>query len=347
MAKQGSKFITLIVVSDERSPVKRFQVPHAFVQRGVAGAVVLALVLAGAVWDYWRVRADNAELAGLRIQTAEQSEHLQLVETTLDTVRGELDRVREFERKVRIIANLPGAAGVGGEEITELVPAGAGDRVLPPAGVPVDLMTPGEVEGKGAGPVSQFEGPEGLGLDPELALADGLTSSGAQRLYRLDATARGLGEGMEARADSLDLLLGELEVKRTRLASMPSIWPTRGWLTSRYGYRVSPFTGKRHLHSGIDIASDHGTPIIAPARGKVVFAGRKGPLGNAITVDHGFGVRTTYGHAADLYVERGDQVVRGQQLAAVGSTGRSTGPHLHYVVEIKGKTKDPLNYIFD
>ena len=166
------------------------------------------------------------------------------------------------------------------------------------------------------------------------------------------ATQRGgptphLGGLASYRSESLDELVGQLEEKRNQLASMPSVWPTRGWLTSRYGARVSPFTGRKHMHSGIDIAAQAGKPIVAPARARVVFTGRKGPLGNSVVLDHGFGVRTYYGHTSKIHVKTGEQVERGQLIADVGSTGRSTGPHLHYTVEVNGKSRDPLDYILD
>ena len=126
-----------------------------------------------------------------------------------------------------------------------------------------------------------------------------------------------------------------------------SIWPAKGWLTSRFGPRVSPFTGRRQMHAGIDIASADGTAIQAPARGRVTFVGNKGPLGKALVLDHGFGVKTVYGHTKTIVVKTGETVERGQKIAEVGSTGRSTGPHLHYVVEVNGKARDPLDYIFD
>jgi len=125
------------------------------------------------------------------------------------------------------------------------------------------------------------------------------------------------------------------------------VWPTRGWITSRFGYRTSPFTGRRQHHGGIDIATKQDTPIIAPATGRVSFVGSKGPLGNAVVLDHGYGVRTFFGHTHEIHVKIGDQVERGQLIASVGSTGRSTGPHLHYSVEVGGKSVNPMNYIFD
>jgi murein DD-endopeptidase MepM/ murein hydrolase activator NlpD len=163
----------------------------------------------------------------------------------------------------------------------------------------------------------------------------------------LKEAAETLGVVAEGQSASLADLVTALEGKHEFLASSPSIWPARGWLTSRYGYRVSPFTGKPQFHAGLDIAGAAGTPVIAPARGRVVFVGKRGPLGNSIVIDHGHGVRTQYGHNDDLRVKLGQRVERGDVIATLGSSGRSTGPHLHYVVEVHGKTKDPLDFIFD
>jgi murein DD-endopeptidase MepM/ murein hydrolase activator NlpD len=125
------------------------------------------------------------------------------------------------------------------------------------------------------------------------------------------------------------------------------VWPTQGWLTSRFGTRISPFTGKRQFHAGIDIAGERGTDIVATARGKVVYSGSKGPMGKTLIIDHGHGMRTHYGHADELLVKRGEIVERGDPIGSLGNTGRSTGPHLHYTVEVRGKSVNPLDYIFD
>jgi murein DD-endopeptidase MepM/ murein hydrolase activator NlpD len=156
-----------------------------------------------------------------------------------------------------------------------------------------------------------------------------------------------LGHVAEQRQLSLVELVGQLEDKHQKLASSPAVWPTKGWLTSRFGTRISPFTGRRQFHAGIDVAGERGTPVLATADGKVVFAGSKGPLGRAVIVDHGHAIRTHYGHNDELFVKRGDKVERGQKIASLGSTGRSTGPHLHYTVEVRGKAVNPLDYIFD
>jgi len=324
---------TVMVMDNPLAPVRRYQVPKVLVRRAAWIAVACFVALSAAVWDYWRVRADNSELAALRLVTAEQRQQIQLFDTTLGSVEAELARVKEFERKVRIIANLPGAAAIGGEDVFELAPIGDG-IIAPPIGVPVDRTPPstGTPGGQGGGIPSLIEETE---------------SSAAAVFGKLDDQAVVLSEGAVVRAGSLDVLLEQLEDKRERLVSMPSVWPSKGWMTSTFGTRVSPFTGRRQRHNGIDIAAADGTPIFAPARGRVIVAGRKGPLGNALVLDHGFGVKTVYGHTKQILVATGDTVERGDKVAEIGSSGRSTGPHLHYVVEVRGKPRNPLDYIFD
>ena len=167
----------------------------------------------------------------------------------------------------------------------------------------------------------------------------------AASIARIQRRAQQLMLRSQHRRDSFNAMLEELDGKRHRLASTPSVWPTDGWVTSRYGYRTSPFTGQRKFHAGLDIAADVGTPVVAPARGKVVFVGRKGPLGKTLIIDHGYGIRTTYGHTSALHVKRGEEVERGDRIADVGSTGRSTGPHLHYGISVGEKSVNPSDYI--
>ena len=144
----------------------------------------------------------------------------------------------------------------------------------------------------------------------------------------------------------LKQLLANLNKKRSILSSVPSIAPVNGWIASGYGYRISPFTGKKSMHRGIDIAAPIGTPIIAPANGVVIFAGKKAGFGNFIMLAHyGYGIITRYGHNAENLVKVGQNVKKGEQIATVGMTGRSTGPHLHYEVHINGKIVNPKKFI--
>ncbi|OQX63746.1 MAG: hypothetical protein B5M56_01880 [Desulfococcus sp. 4484_241] len=143
-------------------------------------------------------------------------------------------------------------------------------------------------------------------------------------------------------------LLSSLHDKSRLLASTPSIRPIDGgWITSRFDYRISPFTGLREFHHGLDIAARIGTPVMAPADGTVIFSGKKGTLGNSIIIDHGNGIITRYGHLSKCMVKRGQTVKRGDLIGKVGNTGLSTGPHLHYEVRKHGVPVDPEKYILN
>lgn len=130
-------------------------------------------------------------------------------------------------------------------------------------------------------------------------------------------------------------------------AATPSIWPVQGWVSSPFGARTSPFTGKREFHKGLDISAPSGTPIYAPAKGNVIFTGRDGGYGLSMMVDHGSGIKTRYAHLHSIAIKRGQKVTRGELIAYVGSTGRSTGPHLHYEVRLNGVPVNPMRYVLN
>jgi murein DD-endopeptidase MepM/ murein hydrolase activator NlpD len=131
------------------------------------------------------------------------------------------------------------------------------------------------------------------------------------------------------------------------LASTPSVWPVRGYLSASFGNRQDPFTGGRDFHPGLDISSPMGTRVQAPADGLVVSANVQGGYGNAIVIDHGYGVVTRYGHLSGFNVRPGQRVHRGEVIGFVGNTGRSTGPHLHYEVWVRDQAQNPIHYILD
>lgn len=326
---------SLIVVSDETAPIRRFDVRKKMVRRALQGGVALLVLFLVATIDYVRVRIDHVELGRLRQETAAQQAKIDAFDQTVAQVESELAQVREFERKVRMIANLPGSAAAGGDEIVGVGNAAGeppGDLSgLAGGGVDVHALPPAEETGSAARKASQKAG----------------ASQADDRVSALREEARKLGFTASQRGLSLQELVEELESKHQKLASSPAVWPTKGWLTSRFGTRISPFTGKRQFHSGVDIAGAPGTDVIATAAGKVVYAGKKGPMGHTVIIDHGYGVRTHYGHNDAVVVKRGQKVDRGTVVAKLGNSGRSTGPHLHYTVEVRGKTVNPLDYIFD
>jgi len=144
---------------------------------------------------------------------------------------------------------------------------------------------------------------------------------------------------------SFESLFNNLEEQQNLLASTPAIRPTDGWISSKFGYRTSPFTGLREFHNGLDIAIQTGTPIVATADGVVTFAGTKGLMGKLIVIDHGYGMVTRYAHIHKMLKKNGDAVKKGDTIALVGNTGRSTGSHLHYEVHLNGIPVNPAKYI--
>ncbi len=156
---------------------------------------------------------------------------------------------------------------------------------------------------------------------------------------------------LNSRASSLGLSMEQIDTAWTEreklLAATPSIMPVRGWFSHGYGWRKDPFTGKRAFHRGVDIVAPQGTPIAAPADGVVSRAGRLGPYGKSIDISHGYGYVTRYAHLSEVLVKPGQKVSRGDKIGAVGSTGRSTGPHLHYEMFRDGRRVNPWKYLGD
>jgi len=143
---------------------------------------------------------------------------------------------------------------------------------------------------------------------------------------------------------SLDRMAGHLDARDLATMTHPNRLPVPGRMpkiSSGFGVRHDPFTGRLARHMGLDIPAVHGTAILASGGGRVVSAGYRGPYGKAIVIDHGHGTQTLYGHCSALYVRAGDLVLPRQMIAAVGSTGRSTGPHLHFEVIRNGKRVEP------
>jgi murein DD-endopeptidase MepM/ murein hydrolase activator NlpD len=146
---------------------------------------------------------------------------------------------------------------------------------------------------------------------------------------------------------SLRELSEYFEDQKSMLASTPAIWPTQGWVTSDFGARLDPYSAGRSMHQGLDISTPHGQPVLTPSDGTVVFNATEGGYGKVLVIDHGYGVKTRYGHLSETFVRLGERVVRGQKIAAVGNTGRSTGPHLHYEVRVNGIPENPRKFILE
>jgi murein DD-endopeptidase MepM/ murein hydrolase activator NlpD len=153
---------------------------------------------------------------------------------------------------------------------------------------------------------------------------------------------RDILQGIENRLTSVR---SDVDRRNALAAATPSIWPAHGWLSSIVGTRTDPITGDPDYHQGLDISADHGSPVYATADGAIRQASREGAYGNLVTIDHGYGLETRYGHLSRFDVKVGDQVKRGDVIGRVGATGRATGPHLHYEVRVNGRLLNPLQLL--
>jgi murein DD-endopeptidase MepM/ murein hydrolase activator NlpD len=204
--------------------------------------------------------------------------------------------------------------------------------------------------GMEAGPAAQGAPPRAVGggtLELAKALKEGEQASQAQLLGRLYQDLEQLEREIALRAESLQAVTEYLSRQKDRLVATPALWPTEGYVSSRFGPRTSPFTGQPQQHTGVDIAAPPGTPIRAPADGVVTFAGTLPGYGHALVLTHGYGFKTFYGHNQRNQVSKGQTVKRGQVIAFVGNTGYSTGAHLHYEVLLNDQPHDPLKYVVD
>ena len=154
-----------------------------------------------------------------------------------------------------------------------------------------------------------------------------------------------LSELLGAIGSRLDSVRDSVERRHALASATPSIWPVAGWLSSSYGNRKDPFNDETSFHPGLDISADYGVPVLASGDATVVAAGTNGAYGNMITLDHGFGIVTKYGHLSRFAVMADQQVKRGDVIGYVGSTGRSTGSHLHYEIWMNGRLTNPMTLL--
>jgi murein DD-endopeptidase MepM/ murein hydrolase activator NlpD len=304
----GHKSYTVIVVPEDNSNVRRYRVRKNLLVQTLVGALVVVGLLAAGTFHYVQVAKDAAENRYLREENLTLQAQLKTVRERIDHIGSTLDRVERFDQKLRALTLLNDPQRNLAMGPTEREP---GSRV------------PGTGDNQFAR-LTASESPVAL----------------SSRLDRLSAEAT-------RQEQNLQELQAYFQDQKSLLASIPSVWPARGWVTSDFGHRLDPYTADRVLHSGLDIAAPHGKPVVAPSDGTVVFAGLEGGYGNVLVIDHGYGIKTRFAHLAHMLVKPGDKVTRGQHVAAVGNTGRSTGPHLHYEVRVNGIPQNPRKFILE
>jgi murein DD-endopeptidase MepM/ murein hydrolase activator NlpD len=306
----------------------------------MAATVVLLLAFAGVGWVVIGVPR-QATYAALAEENLDLKERLQKIESTLDEVEAALRRLRMYEAQLRGIDpdNVPAGAPAGG--------AGGGfgpledDEVaalqIETAWSVLDVLDapPAELGQDGDAPMDEI-GNYGFRY----------MESSFRELDVVEVRSERIEQVLQVIEPQLAMLVESAEDYRSMLWAFPSLNPCpEGVLTSGFGYRRSPFTRRWKFHTGLDLAGPIGTPIIAPAPGIVIQAGWNSGYGRSLEIDHGYGLVSRFAHTSRLYVKLGDKISRGQLIGAVGQTGQSTGPHLHYEVMVNGERVDPMFYI--
>ena len=302
---------TIVVFPGTSSSPKKICLPKKFAKLGfIVAGVLFVVFLASSVYfthQYLQLQGNETELAKLRKESKIRKIQVEKFSHQVKNFETEMARLERFEKKLRVITAL--------ENSPKSVEKNWG------VGGPYGLTTSSFNTSMGRGAASMVE-----------RLSNGLD--------HLDKQAK-------IQSISFQELDNFFKNQKSLLSSTPSIWPTRGWVTSEFGFRKSPFTGLREKHEGWDIAARSGSPVRATADGEVVVEGREYGYGNMVEINHGYGVVTRYGHNSKHLVKVGDRVKRGQVISLVGSTGRSTGPHLHYEVLLNSVPVTPKNYILE
>lgn len=330
------KKVTFLIVTNDAGAARRFTISAS---RLKAVSLILAIgiiAITAATVDYMGLLVQTAENKKLKAENAQIVKQFQVVEGKLTSLESSLDRVKTFTTKLKLITNIESE-----DRSLKLAMEAA-----PPPNQPVEEF---DQPMESRGPVTDLEKQDQTFTERKpLDDQKGEMAIEGNRDYqslaiRIDRAVK----DSQLREQSVLDLWESLSEKQSLMNAIPNIRPARGWITSRFGYRISPFTGRAALHAGIDFAAAPGSPVYATADGVVTFAGYDEGYGKLVSIDHGYGYSTRFGHNAQIYVQVGQRVNRWDIIASVGNTGRSTGPHCHYEVRVNGIPRNPANFILD
>jgi murein DD-endopeptidase MepM/ murein hydrolase activator NlpD len=311
------KRLTILLVPENSAQTKQVKLPVFVLKVGLISLLLLFTFMGYLVLDYKELLSLRASYRKINAENEGLKGEARLLMSNLEDVKRSLRRVQDYSEKLGDLTQIKvkkvsRQTGIGPLSPEEYQTAKKQQRLTP----------------------TTQNLPLGIDLD---------------RLVFRSVFDRIQGIGNEANRNALQLqqLLSTLSQQKSLLSSVPSVTPVDGWITSGFGRRISPFTGQKTWHQGIDVAAPIGSPIYAPADGVVIFSGAKAGFGNFVMVAHGYGVVSRYGHNAQNMVQPGQKIKRGDQIATVGMTGRTTGPHLHYEVLVNGRNVDPKKFILD
>ncbi|MTV50586.1 peptidoglycan DD-metalloendopeptidase family protein [Heliobacillus mobilis] len=292
----------------------------------IAGALgVLLLILS--VYTLTQL----SELHRLRSVNEEQAQKIEELQQFTLTVQDRLAKIKQLDKQIRRMV------GIDGEEEKTIAPPAKDSEVIEDS----SLVEPGNENHS----LHAFAMPSRSGGTVPIAMSMDQEAIELDDVNTLSALLHEYCEELDQETTDLHQLNKEVGERLNYLAAVPSTYPVRGEITSPFGSRKSPFGVNKEFHTGLDLAADYGTPVRSAAKGKVVFTGSKPGLGNVVEVDHGYGFTTAYCHLSAITVKANDTVERGDQVGKVGNSGRSTGPHLHFMVKKDGQLQNPETYL--
>lgn len=330
------KTFTFMIVSNRKGDTKSFVISAAWLKTMAALLAVFVVLAAGIMVDYFGLLVQVGENKYLRAENLQLKRQFQVIEGKVNALETGLERIKSFSTKLRLITDVEDQDRKLKLAIGPMPKVGQAYEMEPDA---LSQREPASVALKADSLFIQ---------KPPLDFSKGELSVEGQRDYaslsiRIDKAVR----ESQLREQGIIELWETLAEREHLLNATPSIRPVRGWFTSKFGYRISPFTGKPVMHNGLDIAAPPGATVYSPADGIVTFVGFDPGYGKTLSIDHGYGLVTRYAHNSSILVQVGQKIKRRDPIASVGDTGRSTGPHLHYEVRINDIPVDPVNYILD
>ncbi len=323
MSRRDRNVFTIMVVPHAETKVFTFRLSTIAFQALCYVLVCLFLGMMILARSYQTMSANMWELDELRIVNREQRDQIEQLVNEARALQQRMVILDELDKQVRemmelesydqsstsVASTFPFQASAGSSEATIASGTGVGGPSLPQTG--------------------------GVAVVSRRAVREALQALSAYNQ---------IGQEVTQRSESLTQLRRVITNDAAYTSAKPSIWPAHGYVSSGYGYRRTIFGGDHH--AGYDIAARVGTPIVATADGTVIFAGWSGSYGNMVEIEHGYGWTTLYGHMSKMAVSLGDRVKRGEIIGFIGSTGRSTGPHVHYEVRLNGRTENPRYYLW-
>jgi murein DD-endopeptidase MepM/ murein hydrolase activator NlpD len=305
----AKKHLSVIIVPHTKTSTRTLCFSQRTLKILAIGGVALGLVLTAVLVDYVRMNVIRGRYRALKAETAEQKTMIAGYEKSISELQSTISHFESYAKKLNVMAGLKSP-----------------DILTTPAGI------------GGGGPDKEVPEAES---DPNQVPA----ASGPQVIS--PGTIQNLSQKAQSIESNLNSLLSYFESDNLRLATTPSIMPTAGWISSVYGHRNDPFTGAWTMHWGLDVSTNIGNPIMATADGIVIKVETDKYLGKNVTISHGNGFTTVYGHMSNFNVKAGQRVKRRDIIGYIGQTGKAAGPHVHYEVFRDGKRVDPRNFLLE